>query len=1300
MILSLVLTIAMQQQLTATDWENPDVVGINKEPPRATGWPLDSTELSSKTSNLRFVRSLDGKWKFNWVGKPADRPQDFFKPAFDDKSWATIEVPSCVEMHGYGIPIYTNVTYPFPKNPPHIPHEYNPVSSYRTHFEVPSDWAGRQTFIRFDGVYTGFYLWVNGEKVGYSEDSKGPAEFNITRYLHAGQNLLAVEVYRWTDGSYLEDQDMWRMSGIFRSVSLFSTPDTHIRDVFITPSLVDAGVNGRLHVRARVRNLGKATSSPRALDVQLFDFGGMRVRVRPIVNGKLQDGQDTFSVSCPTVGAGSEQTIELDIQVDSPMKWSSEDPALYKAVVTLADENQRPLDVRSFPVGFGQIEWKDGVFKVNGKHVVLLGVNRHDFDPDTGLTVSRWRMEQDVVLMKRNNINCVRTSHYPNDPYFYDLCDKYGLYVVAEANLESHGMGYDWDKSLGNKPEWLKAHLDRNERNVECQKNHPSVVMWSLGNEAGPGSNFAACAKWIHENDPSRPVHYERYNDPCDVDSVMYPSVEYIVSEGKRESKKPFFVCEYAHAMGNSCGNLEEYVAAYESSPRNMGGCIWDWVDQGLRKPTDETYDSDPYPHPYAVDDLHPSLPAFAAGHKPWFYAYGGDYDDHPNDGPFCGNGVVLPDRQPTSKLAAVKHTYQRIAIDGTDVLTSVVVVKNKFAFTNLRDFDCSFTVSEDGQDLFESPMGSLDIEPGTEKTVRIPSRTFTPKVGAEIFGRLSFRLKEATPWAPKGYEIAAHQMELPLWVIGGAREMPRDAMPVPSGKLTIDGRSVRGEHFAMRFGEDGSIEQYGSYLSSFGGPKLNVFRAFTDNDIWFQRDFWNSGLGTLQHRCEEFSTESLGGKAVRVHTKVRCVGFKGIGYIHTADYTIFADGTTVMDNFFEPVGDLPPVPKLGLIMGLNGSLNRIAWFGRGPMDSYPDRKYGQDIGVYSGSVADEYQEYLRPQENGAKEDVRWAAITDGSGAGLFVQAGGHLSVTAQNFTPQQIDDCRHENGEQRKAEPLIRRNETILSLDAYQMGVGGASCGPACRPEYRVPNKQPVRFRISFRPIQAGADPRAMGRLKVAVADPPQITRGDDGKASMSGREGQTTQYTVDGESKPRTYDGPFPFAAGGTLTAWSADPENREALPSPRVTVHFEKVDPLERLARTGWKIVSTDSFETGEGEPANLLDGNPESYWHTAYSATEPAHPHEVIVDTGSSHRLTGFEILPRSGNPNGRIARYEFFVSADAKNWGAAVASGIFPNAEGWQRVRFASTSARYVKLVAVSEVNGKPWTSLAELRLLG
>jgi beta-galactosidase len=1248
------------------DWEDPQVFAVGKEPPRATSWPFASQEEAAQGGRENSSRAvlLNGDWKFSWVGKPADRPIEFYRTDFDDSGWPKIPVPAVWELQGYGIPIYSNVRYPHPADPPRIPHSYNPVGSYRTTFSPPAEWQGGQTCLRFDGVYSAFYVWVNGERVGYSEDSKGPAEFNITDYLRPGENLLAVEVYRWCDGSYLEDQDMFRFGGIFRDVTLFNTPDVHLRDFQVTTAI---GQNAEARVKTEVRNLSSSAGRPE-VRFWLRDDSGATV------------AETTASMG--EIAAGEEGVIEATLKAPNAKLWSAEEPNLYTLMMEVRQGGRS--DFRSVKVGFREIEWKDGVFRINGAKVKLRGVNRHDHDPDTGRYVSRERMEEDVRLMKQLNINCVRTAHYPNDPYFYELCDRYGLYVVAEANIESHGMGYTMERSLGNNPEWLEQHLDRVGRNVHCQKNHPSVVMWSLGNEAGPGSNFTAAAEMNRQIDPTRPVHYERYNQVADVDSVMYPEVSYVLREGQRESNKPFFVCEYAHAMGNAVGNLAEYWEAFESSDRNMGGCIWDWVDQGLRKRYDGGLDRNP---------LFDAVPGVTIPGGPWYYAYGGDYDDEPNDGPFCANGVILPDRQMTPKAWEVRKIYQPAAfsLDGAEAGLARVTVRNKDFFTSLGRYELTWRVEEDGETVASGRWGRFEVAPGEERPLEIRYAAPAPRAGSERFLRVALALPEATPWAEAGHEVAWQQMPL-----GTEPPHKRSLDGLPELRLTEshDKLAVAGNGFQLVFDRaSGRLESFQAegreLISDFGGPRLNVFRAFTDNDTWFQRRFWESGLGTIRYIAEAVEAEDLAAGAVRVTCVVRCLGFKGTGFLHRADYTVFGNGTMVVDNFFEPIGELPPLPKLGLLMGVSGSLNGFTWLGRGPFESYPDRKHAADVGRYSGSVADQYQPYVRPQENGNKEEVRWAALTDERGAGLLIQAAGPLAVTVQRFTPQQTDDARHENGEPRKIVPLIPRNDTILALDFAQMGLGGASCGPGPLEQYRL-SAQPVQWRVILRPLAIGEDPGRIGREAVPLSTPPRIERGEDGLLRI---DPPSARLWIDGQ--PALYHGPIPLARAATVVAQDLS----GGLGSARAVRLLQAIEPMIRLDRSAWSLTAS-SFEPGEGEPHHLIDGRRDTHWHTAWSRSAPRHPHQVMIDLGAEIEFSGFEIVPRQGQSNGRIAKYELYASRQPGERGTLIASGEFPNTAYAQIVRLAEpVTARQITLVALSEVQGNAWAAAAEFHLL-
>lgn len=1226
-------------------WEDPRVLSENKMRPRATSYPFANVEQAIDGDRLKspFWRLLNGQWKFHWVGKPAVRPTDFMNPDFDDSQWAEIRVPSCWEMEGYGVPIYSNVRFPHGANPPFIPHEYNPVGSYRREFEVPAEWKDRRTIVRFQGVYSAFFVWVNGQKVGYSEDSKGPAEFDLTNYVKPGKNVLAVEVYRWCDGSYLEDQDMFRFSGIFRDVSLFCVPQTHIQDL-----------------RTKVQQVQGPSWLVKAEVVVNDEVSG---------SAQLYDGEQPLGGPAPFSGKGN---VSVTIPALSPKLWSAEKPNLYRLVVSTKGKDGS-TDVRSIPLGFRTIEWKDGVFKVNGQPVKIKGVNRHEAHPDFGRAIPRSVMEEDVKIMKRMNINAVRCSHYMNDEYWYELCDKYGLYVIDEANIESHGMGYDWDKTLGNNPLWEAAHLDRTERMVACHRNHPSIIMWSLGNEAGPGCNFRATSALIHKMDDSRPVHYERYNSVADVDSVMYPDVNYVRNQGKSDSKKPFFVCEYAHAMGNAVGNLAEYWEAFESSPRNMGGCIWDFVDQGLRHSWDRARIG-----LAARDAADGSSPLLTKVPKPWergwYYAYGGDFDDHPNDGPFCNNGIIDPDRQIMPKTLEVKRVYQNFAVElvSKSAEEARVRLKNKYCFTNLNEFDIWWELSEDGQLINNGQIERLNVAPLSSGEVTIAFLNGTPGPGVERFLRIVLKDKNATWWAEKGYEVASVQLELGTVKPAISAEESRPSLPV----LAIQDRQARLK--SLPFGEVFEQER---------GPLLNLLRAFTDNDQWFQRAFWDSGLGHLSHQARLVRKEATS-RATVYDFEVFTSGFKGCGFKQDLRYTVLPDGSVIVETEATPFGAVPNLPRFGFEMHLDGKYDNLEWLGRGPGDSYPDRKLAAEIGLYKAKVDDTFVEYVRPQEHGNHEDTRWVKVTKKDGSGLLVQALGHLSFTASRLTADQIDASRHENGEPRKNTPLVPRKDVVLYLDHEQMGLGGASCGPTPLQHY-VCKPEVMRFAFALRP--ANANPREI--LPVVLR--PTIETTEEGLVRLSCPTPETAlEYRADG-GQWTEYKEPFPLTKGGKVEARAT----RKGFVSSGHSRILDPMSPTYHADRKGWKVAAS-SFEPGEGEPENAIDGDASTFWHTAWSAGTPKHPHGLIIDMQKELSVSGIELTHRQGNPNGRILKYEMYMSADGKNWGKAVLAGELDKSGPGQRLLLAdSLKARFVKLVALSEVKGNEWASLAEFHVL-
>jgi beta-galactosidase len=1035
------------------DWENPLVFSRNTEPPHCTLMPYAAAEeaVSGDRFKSRYWLSLNGRWKFHWAIRPADRPQEFYRPELDLSAWKEIDVPGNWQLQGYDVPIYLNSAYPFKKDPPRIPHDRNPVGSYRMEFSVPADWQGRQVFLHFDGVESAFYVWINGEMVGYSEDSRTPAEFNVTRFLRPGKNVLAAEVYRWSDGSYLECQDFWRLSGIFRNVYLFSTPSVHIRDFEVKTELDAAYRDADLSLKAWVWNYGKAACRHYSVEAMLFDGAGKPVGVGASAE-PLAKSTSTY------IAPGAESLILMKAGVANPLKWSAEKPDLYTVVLLLKDEKGETVEIESVRLGFRKVEIRGARLLINGQPILIKGVNRHEHDPVAGHTVSRESMARDIRLMKQHNINTVRTSHYPNDPQWYELCDVYGLYLIDEANIESHGMGYKPEVTLANSPEWKDAHLDRIRRMVERDKNHPSVIIWSLGNEAGDGTNFEAASEWVHRRDPSRPVHYERaeLRPHTDIYCPMYPSVDEIVAYAKKKDQdRPLIMCEYAHAMGNSVGNLQDYWDAIEKYDRLQGGCIWDWVDQGIQKMT-------------------------ADGRA--YFGYGGDFGDSPTDGNFCCNGLVLPDRTITPKTIEVKKVYQNVGFREVDLAKREVEVVSKFFFTDLAEFDFGWSVEEDGVEIERGSLGRLDIGPQQRRAIAVPFRRPEPKPGAEYWLRLSVRLKENSAWAAKGDEIAAEQFRLPF--LQETKPISLAGWPVVQLDESGDGVLITGKQFEVRFDKRaGTLASYrykGVELIA-RGPEPNFWRAPTDNDfgngmpgrcaVW---------LKASQNRTLESLTVGRGGDSV-----VKLVAqfdLPDVESKHQTIYRVLGSGDIIVENRIE-IGKkgLPELPRFGMTLRLPEAFERVEWFGRGPHENYWDRWTSAFIGLYRSTAREQFVPYVSPQESGYKTDVRWVALTDERGRGLaFI--GMETDLVCFSALRYAIDDLTQKKRGTMHPVDLEERDFVELNVDFKQTGVGGEdSWGARPYPQYTLfPQDYSYRFRI--RPLDRGDDPMALSKERFAL--------------------------------------------------------------------------------------------------------------------------------------------------------------------------------------------------------------------------
>jgi beta-galactosidase len=1035
------------------DWENLAVTSIHKEAPHCTLIPYDTFSDALKGAKRRCdseargarrassnYQSLNGKWRFNWVANPDERPMDFYQPEFDVDGWDKIPVPSNWERQGYDRPRYVCLGYAFNKNPPKVQGPNgNPVGSYRREFSVPADWRKdqRQVFIHFDGVDSAFYIWVNGEKVGYSQGSRTPAEFNITPFLKKSRNVLAVQVFRWCDGSYLEDQDFWRMSGIYRDVYLYATPAVHIRDFFVRCDLDDDYRDASMHIDAKLRNYAARASGPYTVEAVLLDAQLKMVGDGPVAVGRIE-----------SIQAGEEDVVTLEADIANPAKWSAEDPNLYTVILSLTDGDGHVVEAEQTGFGFREVEIKHEQLFVNGVSILLKGVNRHEHDPETGHAISYESMIQDITLMKQFNINCVRTAHYPNDPRWYDLCDRYGLYLLDEANVESHGMGFG-GKTLGRRPEWEASHVERGVAMLERDKNHPSIIIWSLGNEAGSGSNFEAMRDAFKSRDTTRPLHYEGMNDVADMRSIMYPDLWVLTDVGGAETGKPFFMCEYAHAMGNAIGNLQEYWDDVEKYPRNIGGCIWDWADQGLYK-TDEN------------------------GRE--YYAYGGDYGDHPNGSSFCLNGIVFPDRSLPPKIWEVKRVYQYVGFNfvNYDQGRARVEIKNKYHFSNLDQLEFTWVLSEDGHELLQGSFEKLVLSPRAGKTVDIPLETIRAKAGAEYWLRVSAKLRDASPLLEKDHEVAWWQVQVPVKTdpkpILGLESVPElqvredaDAIRVVGGDFAFSVSRKTGTIHALIYGKKTIIDARDGELR---GPVLNAFRAPVDNDKEN-----GQGIQLSNRKVETVEVLARSAKKVQILARVHCSDDQGKGFQHDCVYTVLGNGWIHVDNDIVPVSLGVSLLKLGLQMILPPAFDQVTWFGRGPHENYVDRKVSADVGLYRRSVADMYVPYPKPQETGNREDVRWALLSDKHGAGVMIVADGTVSMTALNYTAQDLASAHHLN-------LLNPRDAVILCVDYRQSGLGNGSCGPGVLERYALKSAR-TRYGFSFRPYtKRDGDPAALARI------------------------------------------------------------------------------------------------------------------------------------------------------------------------------------------------------------------------------
>lgn len=1268
---------------TGWEWQSPDSVAVNKQQPHAWFFSFRNVEEARKVlpENSSYWKSLDGLWKFHWAPNPDERPKDFYRTDYDVSQWDDIKVPMNWNLAGlqkdgnnkYGDPLYSNQRVIFqhswqPMNdwkggvmrtPPTNWMTYrnrNEVGSYRRTFSVPADWKGQQIYLNFDGVDSFFYLYINGKYVGFSKNSRNLAEFDITPYLNkeGEENTVAVEVYRHSDGSFLESQDMFRLPGIFRTVSLVAKPQVQVRDIKAIPDLDETYSHATLHITAQLQNLSKKAIKGYTLQYSLY------------ANRLYSDDNDLMegvTASTPLVGKlNSKGEIVLETTLDAANKvklWSAEAPYRYTLVGELKDAKGRTVQTFSTIVGFRKVEIKETpaekdefglagrYYYLNGQPIKLKGVNRHENNTLLGHTATREQMENEIFLMKRGNINHVRNCHYPDAPYWYYLCDKYGIYLEDEANLESHEYYYG-KQSLSHVPEFRNAHIARNMEMVHATVNHPSVVIWSLGNEAGPGKTFVDCYNAIKAYDTSRPVQYERNNDIVDMGSNQYPSIAWVQGavQGKYKLKYPFHISEYAHSMGNACGNLIDYWDAIESTNFFMGGAIWDWVDQALNK-------QDP-----------------VTGQTYW--AYGGDFgkDNKPNDGMFCMNGILRPDFSPKAQYYEVKKVYQNVGVKAVDMKQGQIEIFNKNYFEPLKNYQIVWSLYKDGVCISKNQplQGAKNIVGPREKgfyTLPYDYASLDPK--SEYFVTVQFLLGKDMPWAAKGYP----QMEEQLRVKGADVAAPSIATVAKNGKamkLSVDKAAKRaninGGNFQVAFDlNTGAIYslKYGSQdiIKDGNGPKLDAYRAPTDNDagIGYHNAWFKNGLYDLQHVVKnwnytakkdgtyqlDFTVESQGKEGCDVNYSNRdrdpesCYNFEknkhaltdtDLKFTSRQIYTIYKDGSIEMQSAIGANRSKVILPRIGYSMVLPSELNQYDYYGRGPVNNYNDRKTSQFIGWYHSPVAEQGIMLPKPQAQGNREEVRWCAVTNDSQQGVVFISDSTMSASALPWSQQELTLAAHPY-------QLPKSSGTHLHLDAKVTGLGGASCGQGG----------------PLTPDQVRSTPTTFGFI---IRPAVKSEFGNIVKVSATGRE---------------------------------------------MVKEMMKKMQQNQQTSSL--QIAFASSQEPDEGDAAYLVDGDPSTFWHTMYSITLAKYPHWVDFDAGKQKVIKGFAYLARQdGSLNGCIKDYEIYVSNDNKTWGEPILKGHFEKTAKLQKVMLNKpVKARYFRLRALNEQNGQDYASGSEFTLI-
>jgi beta-galactosidase len=1013
------------------DWENPDVNGINKEKPHAYGF------LASEKANNPTVQSLNGIWKFKWSPDPQSRPVNFYKENFSTENWDDILVPGNWELQGFGTPIYTNFTYPFRRDPPKVTSEpekdftsfnhRNPVGSYYTTFSIPDYWKNKQVFLNFGGVQSAMYVWVNGKKIGYSENSMSPAEFDITNFIRKGENKLAVEVYRWCDGSYLEDQDMWRLSGIFRDVDLIVRPKTFISDFFVKALPDNSFDNANISIDLNIDNRSTQNTHGLHVDAEVSGFSAQGDRIDLSFTGKVH-----------AVQKSKQGSLELKSSINQPRLWSAETPDLYHLILKLKNNKNEMVDKAECYFGVRKIEVRGDVFYINGRAIKLKGVNRHEQHPRTGKHVSRNTMIRDLELMKQANINMIRTCHYPDDPLFYELCDQYGFYVMDEANQESHGFGIG-NKEMGDNPVWKKSHIERAVSLVQRDKNHPCVIFWSLGNEGGHGRNLIAMADTIKKLDSSRLIYSDTQRDVSAIydDGYLHPAD--LKKLGEKIKDKPVFMREYLHVMGNSGGNLQEYWDVIYADSSLTGAAIWEWVDQGLAKKKDGSpLKLTEHPDDYQLKDNE-------------FWAYGGDFGDKPNDGNFCIKGLVSSDRKPYPHYFEVQKVYQPVVFQLLNDKDITIGVTNHFDFLSLRNFDFEYEYTLNGKSIQKGKFCCDNILPGTTSGIMLPLPHVADMTSQEICLNIYAKLKTATLWAEEGFCIAREQFVIKSYMWTKVLPVVKQVI-VTESPSQIELKTEKMSFILDR--ENGSLVSWKVNLQELLKGKLEPYFWKTPNDNQKHSGYVEE-LGKWKKAAKNRVVKNV--IIVRQDNIVSVkfdMNLPTIGANYILNYQLNGKGELQVEATYTPLCDtIPLIPKFGMRVRIPENFSTIDWYGRGPYENYPDRKTGSLIGLYNSSLKNFITNYPAPQDNANRCDVRWFSLSTQNNNTIKITGLQPLNFRAWPYTEDDLENTRHDY-------QLPKRDFINLNIDLNIHGVGGDDTwGAKTMEKYTNPGNKPYHF-------------------------------------------------------------------------------------------------------------------------------------------------------------------------------------------------------------------------------------------------